>query len=156
MKKDWLKLLGFILVSNLAGFIGGIFTQQSVTTWYLTLQKPSFNPPSWVFGPVWTLLYTLMGIAAFLVYKKGYKKAKTALSLFFMQLFFNALWSFLFFGLKNPLLAFVEIIILWSLILVTIYYFYKVEKKAAYLMLPYLLWVSFAAVLNFSLYILNK
>lgn len=155
MKRGWLKLLGFILVSYLAGFIGGIFTQQSVTTWYLTLQKPVFNPPSWVFGPVWTSLYILMGIAAFLVYNKGYKKARTALNFFFIQLFFNALWSFLFFGLKNPLLAFIEIIILWSLILVTTYYFYKVEKKAAYLMLPYLLWVSFATVLNFSLYILN-
>lgn len=155
MRRGWLKLLGFVLVSNLAGFIGGIFTSQSVSTWYLTLQKPVFNPPGWIFGPVWTLLYVLMGVAAFLAYRKGYKKAKTALTFFFIQLFFNALWSFLFFGLKNPLLAFIEIIILWSLILVTTYHFYKIEKKAACLMVPYILWVSFAAVLNFFLYVLN-
>lgn len=155
MKKGWIKLLGFILLSNLAGFIGGIFTRQSVSSWYLTLQKPSFNPPGWVFGPVWTFLYVLMGVAAFLVYNKGYKKAKTALNFFFIQLFFNALWSFLFFVLKNPFLAFIEIIILWIFIAITIYYFYKIEKKAAYLMLPYLAWVSFAAMLNFFLYLLN-
>lgn len=155
MKRGWLKLLGSILVSELAGIIGSIFTRQSVTTWYVTLQKPSFSPPGWVFGPAWTLLYLLMGIAAFLAYSKGFKKAKTALTFFFVQLFFNLLWSFLFFGLKSPLLAFIDIVILWCLILITTYQFYKIDKNAAYLMIPYILWVSFASVLNFSLYILN-
>ena len=155
MKKDLLKLIGFVLLSNLAGIIGSIFTRESVNTWYLTLTKPSFNPPGWIFGPVWTLLYILMGIAAFLVYKRGYKKAKTALNFFFIQLFFNALWSFLFFGLKNPFLAFIEIIILLTFIVITTYHFYKLEKRAAYLMLPYLAWVSFATILNLFLFILN-
>jgi len=153
--KNWVKLLMFILVSELAGIIGSFFTRQSVTTWYATLEKPFFNPPGWVFGPAWTTLYLLMGIAAFLVYRKGYKRSKTALKFFFIQLFFNMIWSLLFFGLKNPLLAFIDIVILWCLILITTYYFYKADKTAAYLMIPYILWVSFASILNFSIYVLN-
>lgn len=148
----WLRLLGFIAVSGLAGFIGSFFTGESA--WYLALQKPVFNPPGWVFMPVWSFLYVLMGVAAFLVYDSK-KDNKVALVLFFVQLFFNALWSFLFFGLKSIFLAFLGIVVLWVLIVLTVYYFYKVERKAAYIMLPYLAWVSFAIVLNFSLLVLN-
>ena len=152
MKKIW-KLIISILIPFLASAIGGFFTSTSVSTWYVSLVKPSFNPPSWIFGPVWTLLYLLMGIALYLVWiKKSDKKAFIA---FGVQMFLNALWSVLFFGLQKPLLAFIEIIFLWAAILFTTFYFYRINKISAYLLIPYILWVSFAAVLNFYLFILN-
>ena len=154
MKKIW-KLIISILIPFLASAIGGFFTASSVSTWYVDLVKPSFNPPSWVFGPVWTILYLLMGIALYLVWIEKPKIKKPAFIAFGTQMFLNALWSVLFFGLQKPLFAFIEIGVLWIAILMTIIYFYKINKNAAYLLIPYILWVSFAAVLNFSLYLLN-
>jgi tryptophan-rich sensory protein len=154
MNKIW-KFVISIALPFLASAIGGFFTANSVSTWYVDLAKPSFNPPSWVFGPVWTLLYLLMGIALYLVWINKAKEKKTAFIFFGAQLFLNALWSVLFFGLKMPLLAFMEIILLWAAILGTIIYFYKIDKNSAYLLLPYILWVSFAAVLNFFIFYLN-
>jgi benzodiazapine receptor len=158
MKKiHWLALIAAVLISQLAGIIGSVFTFQSIPTWYAGIQKPDFNPPSWVFGPVWTTLYTLMGIAAYLVWEKGIKKkgVKQALVVFGVQLILNAIWSILFFGMQNPFLAFIEIIFLWISIVATIFLFYKISKTAGYLLVPYILWVSFAAILNFYIWQLN-
>lgn len=152
--KDWLKLAISVLLPLLAGFVGGLFTSSSVSTWYLTLNKPFFNPPDWVFGPVWTLLYILMGLSFYLVWVNK-KKNNLALSIFGIQLFLNLLWSVLFFGLRNPLFAFIEIIFLWAAILCAIILFYRIDKNASYLLIPYILWVSFAAVLNLYLVVLN-
>jgi tryptophan-rich sensory protein len=154
--KSWPALLISIVICNLAGALGSIFTARTVDTWYIELVKPSFNPPSWVFGPVWTTLYILMGISLYLVWidrKKKFKKP--ALTVFGIQLALNALWSILFFGLQSPFYAFIEIIFLWAFILASIYYFYKISKPAAYLLIPYIAWVSFAAILNFFIYYLN-
>ncbi len=138
--------------------LSGIATSSSVTTWYPTLVRPPFNPPSWVFGPVWTVLYVMMGVAAFLVWRRGLdtEGVRTALIAFTLQLALNGLWSVLFFGLRSPGLALVEIIVLWLAILGTIVLFHRVMKLAAALLLPYLAWVSFAAVLNASLWWLNR
>lgn len=152
MKKIW-KLIISIIIPFLASAIGGLFTASSVSTWYVTLVKPSFNPPSWVFGPVWTILYLMMGIALYLVWIK--KNEIKAFIVFAIQIVLNALWSVLFFGLQKPLYAFIEIIFLWVAILFTIFYFYRINKTSAYLLIPYILWVSFASVLNFYIYILN-
>ena len=151
-------LIGFVLGSQLAGIIGALFTARSVQTWYTTLQKPSFNPPSWLFGPVWTVLYLLMGIAAYLVWAKGWTVpgVKTALFVFALQLVLNSLWSILFFGVRQPGWAFMEIVVLWAAIVVTIVLFWKISRTAAFLLVPYILWVSFAAVLNYSLWRLNS
>ncbi|MFA6194248.1 MAG: TspO/MBR family protein [Patescibacteria group bacterium] len=152
-----IKLIAAILIAESAGIIGSLFTRPSTPNWYATLARPSFNPPSWIFAPVWTALFLLMGIAAFLVWKRGWEKreVKIALGIFGGQLILNILWSALFFGLHSPLAAFVEIIILWLAILWTILAFRKISKTAAWLLVPYILWVSFAAVLNFLLMLLN-
>jgi len=158
MKKiNWFKLIIAILVCQSAGWIGSIATVSSVSTWYLDLNKPSFNPPSWVFGPVWTTLFLLMGIALYLVWnKKGNQAVKNkAMVIFIIQLVLNTTWSFLFFFFQNPLAAFIEIFVLWLFILLSIIYFYKINKTAAYLLIPYILWVSFAAFLNYNIVILN-
>ncbi|MBI3036152.1 tryptophan-rich sensory protein [Candidatus Woesearchaeota archaeon] len=153
------KLVASIALCQLAGIIGSVFTASSVSTWYATLQKPSFNPPGWVFGPVWTLLYLLMGISFYLIWNKSdnfrKKGAKVAASAFGIQLALNVLWSLLFFGLKSPIAAFVCIVALWLAVLVTIMKFNRISKAAAMLLMPYLLWVSFAALLNFSIVLLN-
>lgn len=153
-----LKLLITIGGSELAGVIGAAFTSPAIPTWYATLTKPALNPPAWVFGPVWTTLYALMGIAAFLVWREGTQKrsVRVALELFAIQLGLNTLWSILFFGLQNPGAAVVGIIFLWLAILATMISFYKVSKPAAWLLLPYLLWVSFASYLNIALWSLNR
>ena len=159
MKKgDTLKLVVSIVVCQLAGMIGGLFTASSVDTWYATLTKPAFNPPNWLFSPVWITLYVLMAVALFLVWRQGLQieGVKSALIVFGLQLALNTLWSLLFFGLKMPLLAFIEIVVLWCLILITIFKFKKISKIAGLLLIPYLLWVSFAAVLNFFLWYLNR
>ena len=125
--------------------------------WYATLKKPSWNPPGWVFGPVWTLLYTLMAVAAWLVWRQGGLRAqRRPLSLFLAQLLFNALWTPLFFGLHQPGLAFADIVLLWLALLGTVITFWKVRALAGALLLPYLAWVTFAAVLNFTLWQLNR
>lgn len=141
------------------GYLSGEVTRESVTTWYPTIEKPSFNPPNWVFAPVWGLLYVLMGVAAGLVWTKiddQKETVKKGLTFFAVQLGLNALWSYLFFGLHNPLIALIEIALLWLMIYETFLQFNKVNKTAGYLFIPYLLWVSFAMVLNASIWWLNR
>jgi benzodiazapine receptor len=134
-----------------AGLIGSLFTFASIPTWYAGLTKPPFSPPNWIFGPVWTTLYILMGIAMYLVWVK-----KGSLKLFFLQLVFNAGWSVVFFGLRSILGGMIVISILWVLIVAVTDTFYRIERLAAYLLIPYLVWVSFASILNFSLLLLNQ
>ncbi len=155
--KKFFTVVFFIAVSQLAGAIGSIFTVSSVKGWYNVLNKPFFNPPSWIFGPVWIILYFMMGWASYLVYKEvgKNKSAKGSLVLFFIHLVFNASWSVVFFGLHSPWWAFVNIVILWGMILFLIFRFYGISRVASYLLVPYLLWVSFASVLNFSIWWLN-
>jgi len=155
LKINWFKLITSIIICQLAGIIGSFFTAKSVSNWYLTLNKPSFNPPGWVFAPVWTLLFLLMGISLYLLWQKGFKRSKSALYAFTGQYILNIAWSFCFFYLQNPLAGFIEIIILWIFIILTIISFYKIKPLASYLLFPYLAWVSFAALLNFMLYYLN-
>ena len=152
-----LKLLLAIAVSQLAGVVGSAFTVSAIPTWYAMLDKPSFSPPNWLFGPVWVTLYTLMGISFFLIWQKGLGRleVRRAALFFLIHLIFNAAWTIIFFGFQNLLLAFIEIIILWALIAILIAQFRKIYKWAAVLLIPYLIWVSFAAVLNFSLWKLN-
>ncbi len=152
-----LKLIIAIVVSELAGIIGSVFTTPSIAGWYAGIVKPALNPPAWVFGPVWTTLFALMGIAAFLVWKKGLDRrdVKIALGIFIGQLVLNTLWSIIFFGLHSPGGALVEIVFLWLAILATIIAFYKISRPAAWLLVPYILWVSFAGYLNFSIWQLN-
>ena len=155
--KNFLKLVVSIVICFLPGIIGGFFTTNNLYPWYDTLVKPFFNPPSWVFAPVWTILYTLMGISLFLVIKSEKSINNTqGLIFFIIQLILNGLWSILFFGLHQIFWAFVLIILLIAFICLTIWKFYTVSKPAAFVLLPYLLWVSFAAVLNFTLYLLNS
>jgi translocator protein len=157
MKKG-LGILISIVICELAGAVGAIFTGPSIPGWYAGLVKPPFNPPNWLFGPVWTLLYALMGIAAYLVYEKRRKepKVRTALIVFAAQLALNALWSPVFFGAHALLGAALVIVLLWATILASIVLFSKISKAAAWLLVPYILWVSFATVLNISLYVLNR
>ncbi len=155
---NFAKLTTTIVISELAGVIGSVFTAPSIEAWYAGIVKPTFNPPAWVFGPVWTTLFALMGIAAFLVWKKGLDRrdVKVALGIFLGQLILNTLWSIIFFGLHSPGGALVEIIFLWLAIFAAIIAFVKISRPAAWLLLPYILWVSFAGYLNFSIYMLNK
>jgi len=152
-----------IVIAQAAGIIGSIFTVSSVNGWYTTLVKPVLNPPSWLFGPVWTILYTLMGIASYLVWS-SYAKAtdgqvkeqiKLALIIYGVQLGLNALWSILFFGLKQPGFAFAEIIVLLIFIIMTTILFWRISPLAGALMIPYIAWVSFASYLNFTIWQLN-
>jgi tryptophan-rich sensory protein len=143
-------------IALLAGAIGSLFTASGLESWYDQLVKPELNPPSWVFGPVWTLLYVLIAVAAALVYRAPKSRIRTiALAIYAVQLMLNSLWSILFFGLQNPLFALIEIAILWLFIALTIVLFWRINKIAALLLLPYLLWVSFASYLNGSIYLLN-
>lgn len=152
-----LRLIISILVCQLAGFVGSVFTRTSVSTWYAALNKPSYNPPDWVFSPVWITLYVLMGIAAFLVWNQGWdkKEVKAALIVFGVQLVLNAFWSAAFFGLRSPFAGLIVIVGLWIFILLTILYFFRMSSPAGILLLPYMGWVSFAAVLNAALFVLN-
>jgi benzodiazapine receptor len=154
---DILKLFISIIICQSAGFIGSIFTTPSIPTWYAFLKKPSFTPPNWLFGPVWITLYILMGISAFLVWKKGLgtEGVKLALCIFIVQLIFNALWSIVFFGQQSIFGGIIIIIILWILILLSIIFFLKISIVAGVLLIPYLFWVSFASLLNISIYKLN-
>jgi translocator protein len=170
-----------IVLCILAGLIGSFFTSSAIPIWYAGLNKPSFNPPNYLFGPVWTVLYIMMGISLYIVFAK-YKSSKerllanirkwknnqkalllkskikfafAALIVFGVQLVLNTLWSIIFFGQKMPSLAFFEIIILWLSILTTIIMFYRISKPAAFLLIPYICWVSFATLLNYYIWILN-
>lgn len=157
MSIQWKKLGIAIGVSLLAGLIGTIFTLEAIPTWYAGLVKPEFIPPNWLFGPVWTTLYIMMGVSLYIVWTsdKGLKLKRAALWFFSLQLLLNTLWSVLFFGFKNPTLAFVEIIMMWISIAMTIFLFQKFSRVAAQLLVPYLLWVSFASVLNGAIMVLN-
>ena len=157
MKKSFPEIALSIGICLLVGFLSGFATQSAVGDWYGTLTKPFLNPPNWIFGPVWTVLYLLMGLSAGLVWSKGFhhKWVKTALYHFGFQLILNGLWSIVFFGFKNPLFGLLVVIALWILILLTIKWFRVVSKQAAYLLYPYLAWVSFATYLNFSIWLLN-
>jgi len=156
--KDIFKLVISIVACLAAGAIGSVFTRSAIPTWYATLEKPSFNPPNWLFAPVWTFLYILMGVAAFLVWRKGLenRQVRIALIVFLIQLVLNALWSVVFFGLESPLYGLIVISILWIAILVTVIKFFRISRVASVLMWPYLLWVTFAAVLNSSIWLLNR
>jgi len=140
-----------------AGIIGGLFTTSAITEWYQYINKPSFNPPNWIFGPVWTLLYFMMSIALYLVWQKGLKKKEnwSAFIFFMVQLGLNTLWSILFFGLRSPLLGLIDIALLFITIVVVIYKFFRINKTASLMLAPYLLWVTFASVLNFFIWKLN-
>jgi tryptophan-rich sensory protein len=174
------KLFISVIVCQLAGVLGSIFTAPAIGSWYASLNKPFFNPPNWIFAPAWILLYFLMGISLYLVWKNNWKiqvpaeqtgkkawnplstklwigswKEENAVAIFVLQLVLNALWSVIFFGLKMPGLAFFEILMLWFAILYTIINFYRISKTASYLLIPYILWVSFATVLNYFVWMLN-
>lgn len=154
------KLIIAIGVSLGAGVVGSIFTGPAVqSAWYATLVKPALNPPAWVFGPVWTTLFVLMGISLFLIWKSdpavARKERRRGVILFFIQLILNTLWSIIFFAWRSPGGALVEIILLWLAILATLIAFARISRTAAWLLVPYLAWVSFATYLNYSLYVLN-
>ena len=157
MNRKLLKIIISVVICLLAGAIGAATTQTSVNTWYLTVNKPSFNPPNWVFSPVWTILFILMGIAAGLVWNRGFyhKWVKIALYHFGFQLLLNISWSLVFFGLNEILGALIVIIALFVLLLFTFKWFKVVNTTAAYLLIPYILWVGFASVLNFCIWQLN-
>jgi tryptophan-rich sensory protein len=140
-----------------AALLGSVFTTPSIPTWYAGLIKPSWTPPDWVFGPVWSALYVMMAVAAWLVWRRGgLAAARLPVTLFMIQLALNVAWSILFFGLRLPGMAFAEIVILWSAILVTSIAFRQLSRAAGYLLLPYLFWVSFAAALNFAIWQMNS
>ena len=153
------RILILVATCLALGYFSGMVTQTSIKTWYPNLIKPSFNPPNWVFAPVWSMLFIMMGVAAGLVWSRiesENQAVRKALLFFAIQLALNMLWSFLFFGMKNPTLALVEIVILLLLIYETYIQFVKIDKIAGYLLIPYLLWVSFATVLNASIWWLNR
>ncbi len=155
---NFLRLLGCVVLCEAAGIIAAALTAQSVRTWYPTIVKPSFTPPNWLFGPAWTILYALMGIALYLVWQKAEQGVvvRTAVIVFFVQLGLNALWSFIFFGMQSPFWAFVEIVLLWMCILTTIILFWKISTTASLLLVPYILWVTYASVLTFAIWQLNR
>jgi len=154
-----LRISVVVMTCLVVGYLSGMVTRESITTWYPTLVKPVFNPPNWLFAPVWTILYLMMGLAGGLVWNKiesDEKNVKLAFKYFIIQLALNAVWSFIFFYLHNPFLAFVEIILLWLMIYEVYNQFKRIDKNAGLLFIPYLLWVSFAGVLNFSIWWLNR
>ncbi|MCX5753446.1 MAG: tryptophan-rich sensory protein [Candidatus Krumholzibacteria bacterium] len=153
-----IKLAASVVLCMLAGFIGSFFTTPKIDGWYAGIHKPSFTPPGRLFGPVWTLLYLMMGIALYLVWRKGLaaKGVKVALAVFLAQLVLNTFWSFAFFGAESPLAGLVVIVALWAMIAASIAAFAPVSRVAAVLLVPYILWVSFATVLNASIYFLNR
>lgn len=159
--RNWLVLIGFMALSLSAGALGSFYTMLAIPEWYASLARPEFAPPDWLFGPVWTTLYLLMGVAAYLVWSSSARAAarparrKAALELFLLQLILNAEWSIIFFGLRSPGWALVEIVLLWVAILATLLAFARISRPAAWLLAPYLAWVSFAAYLNYTIWILN-
>lgn len=155
--KNVYRFIAAIVICELAGAIGAIFTSPAIPAWYIELVKPRFAPPNWVFGPVWAFIYFLMGISLFFVWKRGVKGAEVFKPVFYflIQLILNVVWTFVFFGLRNPYAALYIITILWISILLTISQFFRVKKLAAYLLIPYILWVSFAVLLNYSIWSLN-
>ncbi|MEI7463450.1 MAG: TspO/MBR family protein [Candidatus Taylorbacteria bacterium] len=158
-KMMYIPMLIFaVIICELAGIVSSYFSKPSLDSWYQTLVQPDIAPPSWIFAPVWTALFALMGIALFFVWKSNADKAskKTAIQVFSAQLLLNIMWSILFFGLQSPRGALVEILSLWLIIVATMIAFFRISRTTMYLLIPYILWVSFAAYLNFSIWILNK
>ncbi|NOT50540.1 MAG: tryptophan-rich sensory protein [Chitinophagaceae bacterium] len=153
-----IKLIIAVAVPLIIGFTSGFFTETGEASWYQSINKPSWNPPNWIFAPVWTTLYVLMGIALFLVWNSNVntRYKRTAIILFSIQLLLNFFWSLIFFNQQQPGWALVEIITLWIFILLTIFAFAKLSKTAAWLLVPYISWVSFAAILNYTLWKLNS
>jgi tryptophan-rich sensory protein len=151
------RLVIAVGVTHTAGLIGSVFTTKTVSSWYPLLVKPEFSPPSWIFAPVWLALYTLMGIAAYLVWQKWREdsESRVPLVVYFIHLVLNSFWSIVFFGFKDPATAFAVIIVLWINIAYLVIAFFRVYPRAGYLLVPYLLWVSFAAALNYHIWILN-
>ena len=156
--RNVVKLIVSIIMCQTAGIIGSFYTIQSVDTWYVNIRKPFFTPPDSIFGPVWIILYALMGVSLFLVWRKGLGSvfAKRAFFVFIVQLLLNSLWSFVFFGCRAPLSGLIVIILLWAAILVTIISFFKISRIASILLLPYIAWVTFAVVLNGAIFLLNR
>jgi benzodiazapine receptor len=153
-----IKLASSVVLCLLAGFVGSIATTPKVGGWYAGLARPSFSPPGWLFAPVWTILYVMMGVALYLVWRKSLAAngVKLAIAVFLVQLVLNTLWSFAFFGAESPLAGLVVIVALWVMIVATIAAFAPISRTAAALLVPYLLWVSFASILNASIYFLNR
>jgi len=156
--KDLVSLLIAVFIPQAVGAEAGIATSSSVSTWYPTLAKPPWNPPNWLFGPVWILLYLLMGVAVWLVWRRGIDApgVRGALILFGAQLLFNLAWSFVFFGLRRVGWGLVEIVATWALILATLVAFYRLRPLAGWLLVPYQLWVTFASALNAAIWWLNR
>lgn len=156
MKNTW-KLIASVIGCELVGILGTPFTISAIPTWYATLNKPFFAPPNWLFGPAWTLLYFLMGLAFYLIWKQGWQKKKNRIAgkYFLAQLALNFIWSPIFFGLRAPLLGLIVIVAMWTMIVITMKKFYPLSKPAFYLLVPYLLWVSFATLLNGAIVVLN-
>lgn len=151
---DWLLLVIFIVVCELVGISGSVFTVRAIPTWYARLKKPSFNPPSWIFGPVWTALYALQGFAVYLIFRVN--GDGIAFDVFIVQLILNALWTPLFFGAKRLGAALAELIVLLICVVTTVVLFFGINTAAAWLMIPYALWVAFATILNYSIWQLNR
>lgn len=147
--------VGFILLCLAAGGLGGVATSSGLASWYTNLEKPAWNPPNWIFGPVWTFLYITMGIAAAIVWNAAGPQRALPIGLFLLQLALNVAWSFLFFGMQNPLAGLVGIIALDLAVAATIAVFWRWSPLAAGLMLPYMAWILFATALNFALWRLN-
>ena len=156
-RKDVARLASAILLCELVGGLGSVFAIPSISTWYAGLAKPAFSPPNWVFGPVWILLYLLMGVSLYLVWSRGAgnPRAAPALKAFGLQLSLNLLWSLLFFGLRSTAYGLVDIVFLWVAVLVTLLRFRKISSAASWVLVPYLLWVTFASLLNFYVFVLN-
>jgi translocator protein len=155
-RESWISLMPFIVVCFAAASVGSFITNTSVNTWYAQLRKPDWTPPNWIFGPVWTMQYVLMAVSAWLVWRSTeWSVAKSGLVLFGIQLALNTLWSLLFFGLREVRLAFVEIMLLWMMVVATVVSFLPLSRLAAWLLLPYLLWIGFASYLNFRIWQIN-
>ena len=155
---DTFKLIVSIVACQCAGLVGSIFAVSAIPIWFAALQKPSFAPPDWLFAPAWITLYLLMGISAFFVWRRGLdnREVKAALIIFLMLLLLNALWSAAFFGLESPLYGLMVTVALWIAILFTIIKFFRISSVAGWILVPYILWVSFATALNISILILNS
>ncbi len=155
--KNVFKFSIAVIGCELVGLLGTPFTISAIPTWYANLNKPFFAPPNWIFGPVWTILYFLMGVSLYLIWKQGWqkKKVKTALVFFILQLVFNFAWSPIFFGLRAPVLGLIVIAMMWICIVLTMIKFYPLSRLAFYILIPYLLWVSFASLLNAGIVFLN-
>ena len=154
---DILKLIASVIVCQIAGFFGSFFTVPAIPAWYDQLEKPFFTPPNWIFSPVWIILFIIMGVSLFFIWRESSRPGfKPAFILFFVQLILNVFWSIAFFGLRSPLTGLIDIVSLWIAILSTIRYILRVSKLAGVLLIPYFVWVSFALLLNFSFWILNR